>query len=143
MNKKVESNHTGYLLRQASHLSQQLYNEKLESKGISFSQDRVLSLLYENNGATQSELQKDLFIKPSSLTKLIDVLEQKGLVKRVSDKMDGRIKEIILTKTGDQLETELWDIKEVVEAKITKFLTEEDKTLLNKQLNLIKKSLLD
>lgn len=143
MNKKVESNHTGYLLRQASHLSQQLYNEKLESKGISFSQDRVLSLLYENNGATQSELQKDLFIKPSSLTKLIDVLEQKGLVKRVSDKMDGRIKKIILTKTGDQLETELWDIKEVVEAKITKFLTEEDKTLLNKQLNLIKKSLLD
>src|SRR5699024_11818222 len=143
MNKKVESNHTGYLLRQASHLSQQLYNEKLESKGISFSKYRVLSLHYENNSDNQSELQKDLFIKTSSLTKLIDVLEQKGLVKRVSDKMDGRIKKIILTKTGDQLETELWDIKEVVEAKITKFLTEEDKTLLNKQLNLIKKSLLD
>src|SRR5699024_517626 len=104
MHKKVESNHTGYLLRQASHLSQQLYNEKLESKGISFSQDRVLSLLYENNGATQSELQKDLFIKPSSLTKLIDVLEKKNLVNRVSDNDDARVKKIVLKEERRQLE---------------------------------------
>lgn len=143
MEGKVESNHTGYLLRQVSHLSQQLYNEKLESKGVSFSQDRVLSLLYENNNTTQSELQKDLFIKPSSLTKLIDVLEQKELVERVNDKRDARVKKIVLTETGKQLEKELWSIKELVEAKITEFLTEEDKILLNKHLNLMKKSLLD
>lgn len=143
MNKKVESDHTGYLLRQVSHLSQQFYNQKLESKGVSFSQDRVLSLVYENDGATQSDIQQDLIIRPSSLTKLIDVLETKKLVTRASDKDDARVKKIVLTEEGRQLEKQLWDIKETVEAEITKYLTEEDKSLLNRYLNLIKKSLVN
>lgn len=143
MGKSSEDNHIGYLLQQVSHLSQQLYNEKLEREGVSFSQDRVLSLLYKNDGATQSELQKGLFIKPSSLTKLIDILEQKKLVRRINNERDGRVKTIILTEEGKQLEKKLWNIKELVEAEVTRFLTKDEKYLFRKHLKQVRKNLLN
>lgn len=143
MAKKSEDNHIGYLLQQVSHLSQQLYNERLEREGVSFSQDRVLSLLYKNDGATQSELKENLLIKPSSLTNLINILEQKKLVSRVNNQRDGRIKTIILTEKGKQLEKKLWDIKELVEAEITGYLTENEKSSLRTYLKQVRNSLLN
>ncbi|MFP3728833.1 MarR family winged helix-turn-helix transcriptional regulator [Priestia filamentosa] len=139
--RQSQDNHIGYLIQQISHLVIQLHNEKLEREGVTSSQERLLTLLYIKNGATQSELQQDLLIKPSSVTKLVDVLERKGLVTRISGGKDARVKRIHLTEKGKLLEEELWSIKNEMEAQIGKSLSEEQHSSLVNLLHVIKKDL--
>lgn len=111
MNSSPDENHIGYVIAQIARLIDQALNERLKSEGVSVSQARVIYLLYRSDAMTQSELQRDLLIKPSSLTKLIDVLEEKGLVTRKSVDKDARIKRIYLTEVGKQKEKRLCEIK--------------------------------
>jgi DNA-binding MarR family transcriptional regulator len=111
-------NHIGYMIHKVSHSLKQIHNEKFEREGLTLSQARVLIYLYRKNGATQSELYKELGIKPSSITKLLDVLVQKGLVKREASQQDARINRIFLTEQGRYKEERLWEIIEEVEAQI-------------------------
>lgn len=141
MKQSKDHHHIGILIQQISHLVIQLHNEKLEKEGVTSSQERLLTLLYIHDGATQSQLQQDLLIKPSSVTKLIDVLEHKGLVTRVSGTKDGRIKRIHLTEKGKQLEERLWNIKNEMEALLAKNLSGEESSMLVQLLTTIKNDL--
>ncbi|OAT84953.1 hypothetical protein A6P54_19955 [Bacillus sp. MKU004] len=140
--RKSQDKHIGYLLLQLSHKVNQLHNEKLESEGVTASQERLLTLLYKKEGVTQSELHHELHIKPSSLTKLVDVLVHKGLVKRETSELDGRTKHIYLTEAGKQKEERLWQIKEEIEAHITQLLNEHQLTSLIELLHLVRKRIL-
>lgn len=130
MNFNDEYKHIGFLLKQAAHLSLLNYNKRLEQAGLTVSQDSVLSLLFLNGTLTQTELLTKLLIKPSSLTKLVDTLEKKQLVRRVKVGGDARIKYIELTEKGQQLEPTLWMIKENTEQFISKSLTSDEAKLL-------------
>jgi DNA-binding MarR family transcriptional regulator len=139
--RQPQDHHIGYLIQQISHLVIQRHNRKLENEGVTSSQERLLTLLLLKDGATQSELQQDLLIKPSSVTKLIDVLEHKGLVTRISDARDGRVKTIHLTEKGKQLEKRLWQIKDELEGEISSSLSNQQTDLLIQLLNKIKHDL--
>ncbi len=134
-------NHIGYMIHKISHLLKQIHNEKFEREGVTHSQARVLFYLYRNNGATQSELHQELSIKPSSLTKLVDVLVQKGLVTRQPSLKDARINQIYLTEEGRLIEQRLWEIIEDVESYICLSIPEGELDNFAKILNQIKSTL--
>jgi DNA-binding MarR family transcriptional regulator len=134
-------NHVGYLIQQISHLLEQLFNKNLANEDLSFSHARLIYLLYKNDGMTQSELQQDLLIKPSSITKLIDVLEKKGLVKREASNEDARIKRIYLTDEGKKKEEILCSIKENTEVNLLKTISESEHQDLIRILKSIKQTL--
>jgi DNA-binding MarR family transcriptional regulator len=131
-------NHAAYLIPQIAHLLEQLYNKNLTNEGLSISHAKLTYLLYQNDGLTQSELQQDLLIKASSITKLIDALVQKGLVKRETAQEDARIKKIYLTAEGREKEEKLCKIREETEARLLHVLTENEKKELIRMLKLIK-----
>ncbi|MBP2628056.1 MAG: hypothetical protein H6Q68_2767 [Firmicutes bacterium] len=131
-------NHAGYLIQQISHRLEQLYNKNLANEGLSISHARVIYLLYQNDGMTQSELQQDLFIKASSVTKLIDVLVARGLVKREACHDDARIKRIYLTNEGRKKEEKLCEIRENTEANLLNSLSENERKELICMLKSIK-----
>lgn len=134
-------NHVGYLVQQISHLLEQLYNKNLINEGLSISQARVIYLLYQNDGMTQSELQQDLLIKASSITKLIDVLAEKGLVIREVCPDDARIKKIYLTEEGRKKEENLYKISEATEANLLSSLSDSEGKDLISMLKSIKSNL--
>lgn len=134
-------NHAGYLIQQLSHLLEQLYNKNLTREDLSISHARVLYLLARNNGMTQSELQQGLLIKASSITKLIDILVQKGLVKRETSQEDARIKRIYLTDEGRAKEHKLDQIRESTEARLLNILSDDERKSLIYLLKSIKKNL--
>lgn len=134
-------NHVGYLIQQISHLLEQLYNKNLINEGLSISQARVIYLLYQNDGMTQSELQQDLLIKASSITKLIDALAEKGLVTREASSDDARIKKIYLTAEGRKKEENLYKISEATEAKLLSILSDNERKKLIGMLKSIKSNL--
>ncbi|VBB09579.1 Hypothetical protein LUCI_4874 [Lucifera butyrica] len=131
-------NHVGYLIQQISHLLEQLYNKNLLNEDLSISHARVIYLLYQNDGMTQSELQQDLLIKASSLTKLIDVLVEKGLVKRETCQEDARSRRIYLTDAGRKKEENLHEIREKTEAYLLSTLSDNERKDLICMLKLLK-----
>jgi DNA-binding MarR family transcriptional regulator len=71
---------------------------------ISPEQWTVLLYLWEKDGVTQQELCNATYKDKPSMTRLINNMEHRNLVKRVPNKKDLRVNQIYLTETGKGME---------------------------------------
>ncbi len=80
-------------------------DKKLSENNLTTSQFRVLAYLWAHDGQkiNQKMIHEFLEIKPSSLTKLIRILEQKSLIRKEVDRDDSRNKTIKLTDKGMEI----------------------------------------
>jgi len=82
----------------------ELYTKELNKKyQVSAPQLNCLLALYENGPLPPSQIAKHNMVKSSTVTGIIDRLEQKGLVKRRRNSPDRRIIIIELTDNGKML----------------------------------------
>ena len=58
---------------------------------------------YSSKGVKASDLSKFLSITKPAISKLINTLEEKGFVERITDKSDRRVVYINITKNGEQI----------------------------------------
>ena len=75
-------------------------NERLRAIGVSIPQCDVLTTLSEEEGVSQQELAKRLYVTKGNISGLLDRLEHAGLVERRSIASDRRQYAIYLTETG-------------------------------------------
>lgn len=91
-------------------------NRKLQrnfrANGIDITPDQwpVLLFLWKKDGVTQQELCNATFNNKAGMTRLIDNMEKRHLVVRISDKKDRRTNLVYLTKDGKELEERAFDI---------------------------------
>ena len=85
------------------HLSRLMKEEELP---ITPDQFRLLSHLWENDGLQQSELAICTNRNRANITRIIDILERKGIVERKDDPDDRRVYRIYLTDKGKSLREE-------------------------------------
>jgi len=98
-------------------------NEGIE---ISTEQWSVLACLWEKDKVTQQTLC-DLTAKDKpSMTRLIDKLEKRNLVTRVSDHSDRRINLIHLTTAGQELQPKATEIVQSIAMKTLQNITDEE-----------------
>lgn len=91
---------------------------------------RVFAVLAEKDGMTNAELAEELDVKPSSVTALVDRLEQGGLVCRQSSPTDKRVTLIRLTQKGRERVEERQDEREkMMDAAFASLTPEEQKKL--------------
>ena len=69
-------------------------------------QFRVLTHLWQNDGCSQQELAVCSLRDRANVTRIIDILEREGLVKRMIHETDRRIYKILLTEKGKALEND-------------------------------------
>ena len=82
----------------------ELYSKELSKiHSISAAQLNCLLALFENGSLPPSQIAKHMLVKSSTVTGVVDRLEQKGLVRRVRNSPDRRIVTIELTEAGNQL----------------------------------------
>ena len=62
----------------------------------------------KDKGISQIELGEEMYVSAPNITKLIDGLEKKGWVQRVSSKKDRRVKLIKITPNGSDLLDRAW-----------------------------------
>lgn len=79
-------------------------------------------------------------IKPSSLTKLIDILEKKEMVIRTYDSSDARAKLIFLTEKGKSLEQKSCEIIKSLEDTLIKGLDDAEVDELLRLLKVVYKN---
>lgn len=99
----------GMLLNQGDRLLIKRLNRNFAKSGFSVSQEQWLLLrqLWEKEGVKQQVLADAVGKDKVNITKLVDSLEKRKMVKRVNDKVDRRAKKIYLTEQGKALKDEL------------------------------------
>jgi len=82
----------------------ELYTKELNKiYNVSSAQLNCLLTLYENGPLPPSRIAKLMMVNSSTITGIIDRLEQKGLAKRMRISTDRRIITVELTKNGEVL----------------------------------------
>lgn len=116
---KKQQEALGYVLGTAANaLRNRMHHSFVEAgHDITAEQGIMLINLWVRNGLNQQHLADITHRDKTSVTRLIDGLEKRDLVIRVSDKNDRRQKLLYLTPKGDSLITKLLAISEKVQRK--------------------------
>ena len=128
----------GFLTYEISHVIRQRFNKEAENIGFTHSQWRALVHLSENENCRQVDLAEILEIKPITLARQIDLLEESGLVRRNKDTDDRRAYRLELLPKARPIIQELWKIADSVESQVMDVLTTQETESLVKLLELIK-----
>ena len=90
------------------------FDEETRDLGVTSPQWRVLLLVSRCPGINQSTLAETIEVEPISICRMVDRLEQAGLVERRKDPRDRRVWQLYLTDTAtpliDKLESRFDDV---------------------------------
>lgn len=106
-------NNGGYLINQIQKISSRKFNELLKEKNIDVfngSQGVILYSLWNNKELTIKEIGKITGLAKTSLTSMLDRMEEKGLIRRKDNSEDKRSIKIMLTDKAKELEKDYSDI---------------------------------
>jgi DNA-binding MarR family transcriptional regulator len=73
---------------------------KMEDKCLYPGQPQLLSLIKAHEGITQKDLSEKNFVKPATITGMLNKLEANHYVYRVADEADKRVMRVYLTPEG-------------------------------------------
>ena len=93
----------GYLIKRVRGAMSTAVDRELVDFDISHDQLTSLMLIAKMSGATAAELSREISCDTSSMTRMIDRLEAKGMVKRSRSEDDRRIIWIAITESGREL----------------------------------------
>lgn len=139
--KKDEQDSLHFLLNSTIRLYYLKTHELLERLGLYPGQPRVLHALWRKNGLSQKEIGKQLNIKPSTVTVMINRMEKAGLVKRVQDKEDLRVSKIYLEEKAIELKDEIKQVSKNINDETFAGFSEEEKDIINNFLNRMSENL--
>nr|RAW03873.1 hypothetical protein DBT41_10685 [Aerococcus urinae] len=101
----------GWALHDVFRLFQRSWSRHLRDSGtgISPAQCRVLTSLYARDGLTQTELADEVGMDKAPLGRLLDRVEELGLIIRKPDPMDRRVRRVHLTEAAKALDEPMWE----------------------------------
>jgi DNA-binding MarR family transcriptional regulator len=105
-----------YLLNRAGARIATAFNEEMRRLGTTLQAWRVLAALHERDGRRMGDLSLTTTIEVSTLTRLVDNMEKKGLVARRRDAADTRAVLLHVTPAGRRLTRRILPIAERYEA---------------------------
>lgn len=132
-NKKI-----GFLIKQVYILHEQQLNKRFNQFGLTGAQTFTLVCLFKAREKgiklTQKDLEKKLDISNPTVTGILNRLEVKGLVNRVTCKHDARSKYIEVTDKAIELDKEIRKTFEEAEKELVSSLSEDEVIELSEYL---------
>ncbi|HOV80899.1 MAG TPA: MarR family transcriptional regulator [Bacillota bacterium] len=133
-------NCTNFLLAKTQQFVNHFFKSELEPFGVTPGQFAVLRCLWDENGQTVKNLAERLMLDSSTMTSVLDRLEQKKLIKRKPDSQDRRAIKVIITKRGRELEGPMTDAVAKANEKAVAFVGGDTVEKLKRLLSEIKQS---
>jgi len=133
----------GYLINlEAQRLKYELH-QTFQAKGYDVTPEQwaVLNRLWEQDGLSQVDLAERTFKDKPGTTRILNLLEKKGIVVRRPDESDGRVLRVFLTRIGKDLKDKLIPCAQEVLAKSGKNLSKEELVQFKLTLNQILRNL--
>jgi DNA-binding MarR family transcriptional regulator len=125
---------TGYLLSRICHMRRARGSAMLDKIGLYRGQHFVLSLLWEQEGLTHSELAERLRVQPSTVTNALKRMEKAGLLERRRDMEDQRVSRVYLTNAGRGLQDDVERVWRELEDWTFADFDQEDRLVLRRLL---------
>ncbi len=117
----------GYLVHDVARLFARRFNQRaLLFLGLTRSQCRVLGYLARHEGIHQAGLADLLEIKPMTLVRQIDRMEEDGWIERRPDPDDRRARRLVLTEKARPILARILDLSRAVRNEAFAELSEED-----------------
>ena len=121
----------GSLLAQVSRLMRRAFDEKARTIGVTRPQWQVLSLLHAREGINQGGLADILEVEPITLGRMVDRLQDAGLVERRPDPADRRAWRLYLTDKARDLHQQLRPLaQDMIEAALEGISSEQHDELV-------------
>ena len=144
--KKLENEITlGMLIGQVHRLSTKRFVQNSHTHGLEISLDQwlVLGPVWKNDGISQKDIAEYCGKDKTSVTKIIDTLEKKNLVVRVTDQLDHRVKRVVLSQKGRELFVSALPVMAQTRDELRSGISDKEIEALKSILNKIHKNLND
>ena len=121
----------------------QYMNSIFQKHGFNLTPEQflVMDTLWDEGVLSQQKIADIIFKDKNSVTKLIDALEKKGLVNRVSDKVDRRLNQIHITERAIIIKEEITKIALETTDGIIKEIPEDELLIFINVLNKMAKNI--
>lgn len=100
----------GFLVHDVARLFGRRFDQNGRRLGLTRAQSRALSYLARNEGINQAGLADLLEIRPMTLVRQIDRMEDAGWIERRPDPNDRRARRLFLTDNGHRILGRIWDV---------------------------------
>lgn len=117
----------GYLIHDAARLFARRFNQRaLTHLGLTRGQCRIMGYLARHEGINQAGLADLLEIKPMTLVRQIDRMEEDGWIERRPDPGDRRARRLVLTEKARPLLARILDVSTEVRREAFADLSEQE-----------------
>jgi len=132
----------GFLLHDVARLMRKRFEQNARELGLTRSQCSVLAHLARHDGIQQGALAEILEVEPITLTRLVDRLEEMGLVERRPHATDRRIRLLRLTEAAHPKLADIFAVGAVTRGEAMEGVSEEDRERLFDILSSMKANLI-
>jgi len=108
------SDSIGFLMADVTRLLRRAFDERARGIGVTRPQWRVLTVLARNEGINQNMLADRLEVEPITLSRMVDRMQDAGLVERRADPADRRAWKLYLSDNATPLIAELRALGDVL-----------------------------
>jgi DNA-binding MarR family transcriptional regulator len=120
----------GYSIKKLHLATRQLLDQALSTYGLSQAQSEIIYYLLQQDNQTQADLSRKLKVSAPTITKMVDVLIEKGFLTRIDDMLDARRKQVQLTPRGMQFQNEIAAAQRHVELTLRKDFSKDEIIML-------------
>lgn len=132
----------GFLLNDIARLMRKRFDIRARRIGVTRAQWHTLSILKRNEGCNQGMLADLLEVEPITVGRMIDRLEDAGLVERRRDPADRRVWRIHLTEKAQPVLIELRAIADTMIDEVMEGVDPEDRIRMHAALKALRTNLL-
>jgi len=132
----------GIIVHEVARLLRRNFDRRIRSLGLTQAQWRTLFYLSRNEGTNQASLADLLEVKPITLARLVDRLEEAGWVERRRDPTDRRVSRLYLTEAAQPLLLEMESLGAQTRKDALRGLSLAEQTQALDLLNTLKSNLL-
>jgi len=106
-NRCMAEDNAGYLIKLAYHSLTRMLDQEMAPLGLTAMQWRPLAMVYLGRADTPAELARLNDMDTGAMTRALDRLEAKGLLRRNRSQLDRRVVKIELTELGEAMAREI------------------------------------
>lgn len=132
----------GFYINDIARLLRRNFNRRAQGLGLSQAQWRALAYLSRQEGVNQVTLAESLEVQPITLARLIDRLQEAGLVDRRPDSDDRRAVRLYLTAGAQDILDRMWALAAETREEAMTGLPQESRKALMETLRHMKQNLL-